>query len=527
MVSSYTTNKGFEKPANGDYVDTWQIPVNGDWDIADKALGGTYTVSLTNANVNLTSANCQNVRIVLTGSITGNITVYFPATSAGFFIVTNATTGSYTITLASAGGSPGTSVNIGQGYTNLIFSDGSNVFYGDDPRITLNAGTGITITGTVSPTISLSVPVSVANGGTGAVSLTANSVLVGNGTSTVAGVAPGAAGNVLTSNGTTWTSAAPSGTGGGISSINFATSVGMGLSWNNPNITTSGQTVTLQGTLAMAYGGTGTTGITSGFVKSNGSSLSGGNQINLNSGDVTGVLQPANGGTGTLGTGVSTALGQSISTGSGYIILNNGATLTNADLSGITDASTINSSGTVTANQLVVSASPTSVIGFNNNSTSYYINYSSSSGIFGVYMGGAMYSCSTTNFSVPVNLTVNGIPYCNTATFQPISDIRAKKNIQNYGKSIDALRSLRPVTFQYNGKYGAKDDGITRAGLIAQEILSSSMPELAVPREYVDEDTGEKTEMYTVNPSDLIFALVNAVKELDAKVKELEAKLPA
>jgi hypothetical protein len=50
----------------------------------------------------------------------------------------------------------------------------------------------------------------VANGGTGAASLTANNVLLGNGTSALQVVAPGTTGNVLTSNGTTWTSAAPS-----------------------------------------------------------------------------------------------------------------------------------------------------------------------------------------------------------------------------------------------------------------------------------------------------------------------------
>jgi hypothetical protein len=48
----------------------------------------------------------------------------------------------------------------------------------------------------------------VAGGGTGATTLTANNVILGNGTSAVQFVAPGTTGNVLTSNGTTWTSAA-------------------------------------------------------------------------------------------------------------------------------------------------------------------------------------------------------------------------------------------------------------------------------------------------------------------------------
>lgn len=57
----------------------------------------------------------------------------------------------------------------------------------------------------------LTLPVSVANGGTGVASLSANHVLLGNGTSAVQLVAPGTSGNVLTSDGTTWQSAAPSG----------------------------------------------------------------------------------------------------------------------------------------------------------------------------------------------------------------------------------------------------------------------------------------------------------------------------
>lgn len=50
---------------------------------------------------------------------------------------------------------------------------------------------------------------SVANGGTGATTLTANNVILGNGTSAPTFVAPGTSGNLLTSNGTTWQSTTP------------------------------------------------------------------------------------------------------------------------------------------------------------------------------------------------------------------------------------------------------------------------------------------------------------------------------
>jgi hypothetical protein len=55
----------------------------------------------------------------------------------------------------------------------------------------------------------LTTPLTVAQGGIGAATLTANNVLLGNGTSAPQVVAPSTTGNVLTSNGTTWVSSAP------------------------------------------------------------------------------------------------------------------------------------------------------------------------------------------------------------------------------------------------------------------------------------------------------------------------------
>ena len=52
----------------------------------------------------------------------------------------------------------------------------------------------------------LTTALTVAQGGTGSATLTANNVLLGNGTSAVQTVAPSTAGKVLVSNGTTWTS---------------------------------------------------------------------------------------------------------------------------------------------------------------------------------------------------------------------------------------------------------------------------------------------------------------------------------
>ena len=79
-----------------------------------------------------------------------------------------------------------------------------------DVFVTYPAGRSIYADGTtLTATNSSILPVS--SGGTGASTLTANNVLLGNGTTSVQFVAPGTSGNVLTSNGTTWTSAAASG----------------------------------------------------------------------------------------------------------------------------------------------------------------------------------------------------------------------------------------------------------------------------------------------------------------------------
>jgi hypothetical protein len=73
---------------------------------------------------------------------------------------------------------------------------------------TIGDASADSLTVNATPTFNVAIPVS--SGGTGATSVTANSVVLGNGTSALSGnlVAPGTSGNVLTSNGTTWTSAA-------------------------------------------------------------------------------------------------------------------------------------------------------------------------------------------------------------------------------------------------------------------------------------------------------------------------------
>lgn len=124
-----TANKQLNKPAYNSTVPTWDIPLNANADIIDAALGSTTSVALTSSNVTLNSVQAQNMRILLTGAISANITITFPA-EGGQWVVSNDTTGAYTIIAASAGG--GNQVTIQQGYSVTVFSDGTNMYYSND-----------------------------------------------------------------------------------------------------------------------------------------------------------------------------------------------------------------------------------------------------------------------------------------------------------------------------------------------------------------------------------------------------------
>jgi hypothetical protein len=116
----------------------------------------------------------------------------------------------------------------------------------------------------------------IANGGTGATSLTANNVLLGNGTSALQVVAPSTNGNFLRSNGTTWQSVAVAIGSGTVTSV----ATGNGL---------SGGTITSSGTLVLACPSSNSIGsyawVTTGntdFTVSFGGNYSGGGQLELN-----------------------------------------------------------------------------------------------------------------------------------------------------------------------------------------------------------------------------------------------------
>lgn len=95
----------------------------------------------------------------------------------------------------------------------------------------------------VDLTVDVTGTLPVANGGTGSVTLTSNNVLLGNGTTAVQVVAPGANGNVLKSDGTTWAS---SGINGLTSTATAAGSTTMSISSNTIQVWTGSTTQTVK-----------------------------------------------------------------------------------------------------------------------------------------------------------------------------------------------------------------------------------------------------------------------------------------
>jgi hypothetical protein len=173
MTSSFTTNKVIEKPGNGDYVDTWNVPVNGDMDIIDQAFGGTTSLNATGGSATLTDTQYRSLFFSITGSISASVVYTIPSGKAGQWIVFNSTTdssgGPWTITFASGGG--GTSFVVPRNTRMHIVCDGTNVrrlayLYEDGSgnlAITNNITAGGSVTATTTVTAGTTVSDTIGN----------------------------------------------------------------------------------------------------------------------------------------------------------------------------------------------------------------------------------------------------------------------------------------------------------------------------------------------------------------------------
>lgn len=127
MSTTYTTNTHLALQATGEDSGTWGDNLNANvFTILDNVLGGAQTISLSSTDVTLTTTQTQNNFILLTGILTANVHLFFPAIGRTFAIVNN-TTGDFTVTLAITG-APGAVAVIPQGDLQNFVMDATNVY---------------------------------------------------------------------------------------------------------------------------------------------------------------------------------------------------------------------------------------------------------------------------------------------------------------------------------------------------------------------------------------------------------------
>ena len=243
-------NKSITTPTVGGDTNVWGGILNSDLSNIDVAFGGKTTVaSLVGGTYSLSSNECIPPNIVLTGSLTSNLTVQIPAGVGGMWSFYNNTVGGYTVSIVSAGG--GASVPITQSARTLIVSDGTSASLGvtiaatSSPGLPANsvqfnnagvftgsdnftiAGSTITIGAASAFTLDVKDTLKLSGASSGYVGLKAASA-AGSTTYTLP-TADGAAGQVLSTNGSGTLAWAAGGGGGGGGTTTYS------IAFNNSN----------------------------------------------------------------------------------------------------------------------------------------------------------------------------------------------------------------------------------------------------------------------------------------------------
>ena len=101
------------------------------------------------------------------------------------------------------------------------------------------------------------------------------------------------------------------------------------------------------------------------------------------------------------------------------------------------------------------------------------------------------------------------------------SDARDKTSIEDLTLGLDFISKLQPRKYQWNFRHTENSKGEVASGFIAQEVL-------AVVDEFDARYTGivnmNNENQFTLGQTNLIPMLVNAVKDLSARLKTLEEK---
>jgi hypothetical protein len=109
---------------------------------------------------------------------------------------------------------------------------------------------------------------------------------------------------------------------------------------------------------------------------------------------------------------------------------------------------------------------------------------------------------------------------CNTSTISSLSDARDKVEVEPSPLGVDFLNTLNPVKFKWDTREGNSKDGTHEIGFIAQELQEVQKESNT---EYLKMVIDENPDRLEASYAQLVPILVQAIKELSAKVAALEA----
>jgi len=215
MASTYSALK-IELIGTGEQDGTWGTTTNTNLgnDALGEAITGSADVAFSSADVTVTltdtnaTQSARNLRLNLTGTTGGarSLILGSGCQIEKLYLVNNGCADAITVKNTS-----GTGIAVAAGKSMFVFNNATNVVDAITASSSLNIS-GLTASKPVftdaSKNLTSSGTLAVDQGGTGLATLTANNVILGNGTSAPTFVAPGTTGNLLTSNGTTWASTA-------------------------------------------------------------------------------------------------------------------------------------------------------------------------------------------------------------------------------------------------------------------------------------------------------------------------------
>jgi len=113
-----------------------------------------------------------------------------------------------------------------------------------------------------------------------------------------------------------------------------------------------------------------------------------------------------------------------------------------------------------------------------------------------------------------------------STTWTNPSDSRIKDEVGEYTRGLSDLLQLRPIRYRFNGRGGIARDGRIYSGLAAEEARNV-LPEVVGTWKVKLDPIHQEEEILTVDSSDLIYLLINSVRELSAKVNTMQEHIDA